>query len=74
MITKMLAAGHIARIGRNKYCLAVSMKTYHFPHPEFTTALVDEIIDVHPYLDFRIFDLIQMNEFATIISSYRICK
>ena len=64
MIKRMLDAGDIARIGRNRYCLSASLRAYHFPHPEFTTAVADEIIDAHPYLDFRIFDLIQLNEFV----------
>ena len=64
MITRLLAAGDIARVGRNRYCVADSLKTYHFPHSEFAVSVADEITGAHPYLDFRIFELVQLNEFV----------
>ena len=64
MITKMLAAGEIARIGRNRYCVSDSLRTYQFPHSGFAISVADEIINAHPYLDFRIFELVQLNEFV----------
>ncbi len=64
MISRMLAAGEIARIGRNKYSVSGSRKTYRFPHSDFATLVADEITDAHPYLDFRIFELVQLNEFV----------
>ena len=64
MITRMLAAGDIARIGRNRYCVSNPRKTYHFPHSEFAVSVANEIVDAHPYLDFRIFELVQLNEFV----------
>ena len=64
MITKLLAAGDIARVGRNRYCVADSLKTYHFPHSEFAVSVAYEITQAHPYLDFRIFELSQLNEFV----------
>ena len=64
MITRLLATGKIARVGRNRYCVADSLKTYHFPHSEFAVSVADEITGAHPYLDFRIFELVQLNEFV----------
>ena len=64
MITRLLAAGDIARVGRNRYCVADSLKTYHFPHSEFAVSVAEEIMEAHPYLDFRIFELVQLNEFV----------
>lgn len=64
IIKKLLETGAIVRVGRNRYCVADSRKTYHFPHSEFTVSVAKEIIEAHPYLDFRIFELIQMNEFV----------
>ena len=57
MITRMLAAGDIARIGRNRYCVSNPRKTYHFPHSEFAVSVAND-------LDFRIFELVQLNEFV----------
>ena len=64
MITRMLAAGDIARIGRNRYCVTDSLKTYRFLHSAFAISVADEVVDAHPYLDFRIFELVQLNEFV----------
>ncbi len=64
LITKMLASGDIARIGRNRYCVPDCLKTYSFPHSEAANAVAKEIITAHPYLDFRIFELVQLNEFV----------
>ena len=64
MITRMLAAGDIARIGRNRYCVSNSQKAYHFSHSEFAVSVANEIVEAHLYLDFRIFELVQLNEFV----------
>ena len=64
MITKLLTSGDIARVGRNRYCVADSLKTYNFPHSEFAVSVADEITEAHPYLDFRLFELVQLNEFV----------
>ena len=64
MITKMVSAGDITRVGRNRYRVSDSLKTYHFPHSEFAISVANEIVDVHPYIDFRIFELVQLNEFV----------
>jgi hypothetical protein len=64
MITRMLAAGDIARIGRNRYCVSNSQKAYHFSHSEFAVSVANEIVKAHLYLDFRIFELVQLNEFV----------
>lgn len=64
MVTRLLAAGDIARVGRNRYCVADSLKIYHFPHSDFAVSVADEILEAHPYLNFRIFELVQLNEFV----------
>ncbi len=63
-ITRLIESGAIVRIGCNRYCVSGSLKTYHFPHSELASSLADEIIKAHPYLDFRIFELVQLNEFV----------
>ncbi len=64
MIAKMLASGAVVRIGRNRYCLSGSLKTYDYPYSGSAVLLSDEIMKAHPYLDFRIFELVQINEFV----------
>lgn len=64
MIIHLLKNGDIIRIGRNQYKISGSKKVYQFPHSEFVLLLADEIRKVHPFLDFRLFELIQLNEFV----------
>ena len=64
LIIKLLQSGQIYRTGRNQYSAALSKRIYQFPHSEFTLSVVNEIREAHPYLDFRIFELIQLNEFV----------
>lgn len=63
-IAKMLLAGDIVRIGRNKYRVSGPLKPYSFPHSHTAISVAEEIIAAHPHLDFRIFELIQLNEFV----------
>ena len=63
LLTRMLASGDIVRVGRNRYRVAASLQKYHYAYSEFAVSVADEIIHTHPYLDFRIFELIQLNEF-----------
>lgn len=64
MIKRMIDNRDIIRIGRNQYKLSGSKKIYQFPHSEQVILLADEIIKAHPFLDFRLFELIQINEFV----------
>ena len=64
MITRLLNSVNVVRIGRNRYRRSSSQKTYNYPYSNFATSLADEIMQAHPYLDFRIFELVQLNEFV----------
>ena len=64
MIKRMIDNRDIIRIGRNQYKLSGFKKIYQFPHSEQVILLADEIIKAHPFLDFRLFELIQINEFV----------
>lgn len=64
LITRLLSSGKIVRINCNKYCLSGSLRMYTYKHSRFVISLVDEIVKAHPYLDFRVFELVQLNEFV----------
>lgn len=64
LIPMLLANGDIVRIGRNRYRLSGLLKMYGYSHSELVLSVADEIIKAHPYLDFRIFELVQLNEFV----------
>ena len=64
LLIKLLEDGAVSRAGRNQYLIASSKRPYYFPHSNYAIELAEIIKDVHPYLDFRIFELIQLNEFV----------
>jgi len=64
VIDQLLNAGKIVRVGRNRYTVSRSQKVYQYAYSTEALHLADEIITVHPYLDFRIFELTQLNEFV----------
>ena len=63
-VSRMLEDRNVVRIGRNRYRIDDKLTTYAFPHSELAVSLAGEIISSHPYLDFRIFELVQLNEFV----------
>ena len=64
MIIRLLENGDIIRTGRNQYAVSGTKKIYQFPHSEQVLLLADEINSAHPFLDFRLFELTQLNEFV----------
>jgi len=64
MIIRLLQNGNIIRTGRNQYAVSGTRKIYQFPHSEQVLLLADEINSTHPFLDFRLFELTQLNEFV----------
>lgn len=61
---RLLESGQIARAGRNMYCIPeheVSM--YSYDYSELVKQIQKIISEKHPFLEYRIFELIQMNEF-----------
>lgn len=64
MIIRLLQNGNIIRTGRNQYAVSGTRKIYQFPHSEQVLLLADEINTTHPFLDFRLFELTQLNEFV----------
>ena len=64
MIIRLLENGDIIRTGRNQYSVSGTKKIYQFPHSQQVLLLADEINLAHPFLDFRLFELTQLNEFV----------
>lgn len=60
----LLESGQIARIGRNLYCISDNqMPIYYYGYSEFAAEIQKMIHEAHPFLAYRIFELVQMNEF-----------
>ena len=64
LVDKLVSEGTISRIGRNRYIAEQYRKDYVFTHSDTVNTLAAEISSRHPFLDFRIFELVQLNEFV----------
>ena len=61
---RLLESGQIARAGRNMYYIPdKQMARYHYNYSEFAKQIQRLISEKHAFLEYRIFELIQMNEF-----------
>jgi len=61
----MLNVGAIVRVGRNAYCVpAKGMSQYEYRYSNISNDVAGVIKDNHPYLEFLIFELFQLNEFV----------
>ncbi|WP_322181509.1 DUF6577 family protein [Neglectibacter caecimuris] len=62
---KLLDSGSIARVGRNNYCVIdKTSRKYSHEYSILATSVAGKIQEIYPELDFRIFELIQLNEFV----------
>lgn len=61
---KLINSGLVRRIGRNAYCVAdKSKKTYSHSYSNLACQVAECIVVNHPYMDFVIFETVQLNEF-----------
>ena len=65
LLKKLLDAGKIARVGRNAYCVVgEQVKNYHYNYSELANEVAGIITKEFPYLQFTIFELVQLNAFV----------
>lgn len=63
-LNQLMDNGELVRIGRNAYCVCEEgMKTYSYEYSSMAKEVVGLIKDNHLYLEFRVFELVQLNEF-----------
>ncbi len=61
---RLLESGQIARAGRNMYCIPDNqIPIYYYEYSELATQVQKMICEKHPFLEYRIFELVQMNEY-----------
>ena len=61
----LINSGNIVRVGRNAYCVpSDGMKKYSYKHSELSEDVAGRLQENHPYLDFTVFELVQLNEFV----------
>lgn len=64
-LQKMLKAGTIVRVGRNKYCVDKNgVGIYAYEYSDDAKAVAEILKKKFPYLDFTIMDFVQLNEFV----------
>jgi len=64
VVNQLLAKGDIARVGRNRFIPTQSVSSYHYSHSDCAVNVAESIQGHHPYVDFRLFELVQLNEFV----------
>ena len=61
---RLLESGKIARVGRNLYCIPDNQApVYDYEYSELAVIIQKLVYERHPFLEYRIFELVQMNEF-----------
>lgn len=64
-LKKLLDEGRIARVGRNAYCIPVNGESiYDYTYSQLAEEVADIVKMNHPFLEFSITELIQINEFV----------
>lgn len=65
LLQRYLKAHQIARVGRNKYTVADGgQELYVHQYSKLANSIAEKITGDHPFLDFAIFELIQLNRFV----------
>lgn len=71
-IQRMFREGSIIRVGNNKYMVAEGIGNYHYDYSDSSEAVSEILKKKHPLLDFRIFELIQLNEFLNHLVAHNV--
>ncbi|MDD7402793.1 MAG: DUF6577 family protein [Butyribacter sp.] len=72
-VENMVNAGELVRIGRNRYCLPNGkQQVYSYDYSELTEEVASYIVGKYPYLDFTIFELVQMNDFVNHMMAHNV--
>ena len=73
MVQQMLKKGLIIRVGRNKYsAVKTELSEYNYVYSQTSKEVARIILENHPFLDFRLFELIQLNEFVNHLISHNV--
>lgn len=64
-LQELLKNGEIIRVGRNAYCIpAASIYPYEYDYSDEAKKIAGKMQEHFPYLEFMIFELVQLNEFV----------
>lgn len=61
----LLKKGEIIRVGRNAYCVPEeTVYPYEYDYSDEAKEIAGKIQEAHPYLEFMVFEMVQLNEFV----------
>lgn len=72
-VENMVNAGELVRISRNHYCLPNGkQQVYSHDYSELAKEVASNIEEQYPYLDFTIFEFVQMNDFVNHLVAHNV--
>lgn len=63
-LRKEIAEGTIVHVGRNQYTYSNAKRVYSYVYSEQARYVAEDIQQEYPYIDFRVFELTQLNVFV----------
>lgn len=65
LLQRLLKEGEVARVGRNRYQVIQGTKTvYQYEYSVLSKDVASLVNEKHPYIDFTLFELVQLNYFV----------
>lgn len=72
-VEELVKNGQIIRVGRNVYSLPDDKRlTYEYKYSELAEAVAQEIAQQYPYLNFSIFEFVQLNDFVNHLIAHNV--
>lgn len=72
-VEELVKSGQIIRVGRNVYSLPDDKRlTYEYKYSELAEAVAQEIAQQYPYVNFSIFEFVQLNDFVNHLIAHNV--
>ncbi len=72
-VEDMVNSGEIVRVGRNRYCLPNDKRQlYRHDYSKLAEEVASYVEEQYPYLDFTIFEFVQMNDFVNHLVAHNV--
>lgn len=72
-VEELVENGQIIRVGRNVYSLPDDKRlTYEYKYSELAEEVAQEIVQQYPYVNFSIFEFVQLNDFVNHLIAHNV--
>lgn len=72
-VEELVKSGQIIRVGRNVYSLPDDKRlTYEYKYSELAEEVAQEIVQQYPYVNFSIFEFVQLNDFVNHLIAHNV--